>query len=84
MAHYFLRQTGVVGLKGHSNADPQVIRMVTKTNMMFTFTGGYPFLKLTGGKPDPLPPERHELLRLNTTKDVMFLQRNGNNIVKLI
>lgn len=82
---FYLRQTGVIGLsKKHANPDPQVVRMVTKTSAMFVSVGGYRTLKLTGGQPDPLPPERHEALRLNTTDQVMFLVRNGNNIVKLL
>lgn len=82
---FYLRQTGVIGLsRKRTNPDPQVVRMITKTAAMFTCVGGYTTLKLTGGQPDPLPPERHEALRLNTTQQMMFLTRNGNNIVKLL
>jgi hypothetical protein len=82
---FYLRQNGLIGLsKKHINPDPQVVRMVSKTSAMFVSVNGYRTLKMTGGLPDPLPPERHEALRLNTTEQVMFLTRNGNNIVKLI
>lgn len=83
--HFFLRQTGVIGLRKKKQPyTPKVVRMVTKTAAMFTYVGGRPYLKFTGGLPDPLPPERHEQLRINETNKLMFLVRNGNNIVKLI
>ena len=82
--HFYLRQTGVIGLRKKKQPyTHQVVRMVTKTSAMFSFVGGRVCLKFTGGQPDPLPPERHEQFRLDDTNKLMFLVRDGNNIVKL-
>ena len=70
-------------MKKKQKYEHKVVRMLTKTSAMFTFVGGQPVLKLTGGQPDPLPPERHESFRLSDTNTLMLLVRDGNNIVKL-
>lgn len=59
---------------------PKVLRLLSKSSLMFI--GGC--LKLTGGKPDPLPPPRHERLRMGTTSSIMFLSGNGNVRFKFI
>jgi len=68
------------GMRRNRIRDQKVLRMVSKSSLMFI--GGC--LKLTGGKPDPLPPERHERLRMGTTNSVMFLSGNGKSFFKFL
>ena len=68
------------GMSRRRGQEHKVLRMLSKSSMMFI--GGC--LKLTGGKPDPPPPERHERLRMGSTNSVMFLSRNGSNIFKFL